>query len=239
VTRVLGLPLAPVLPLRFCPLPGPLYTVLMGYKESPIDEARQRYGPMVGRLLAALLVRHAPCLIAAAGGPLDLVLPVPSTARPGPSPLSRVEGLSELVDLPAGLQATWHPALLQRTGHPVGHMRPHPHAFEVPEADRRVVAGSRILLVDDTYVSGARSQSAAAALRLAGARAVLISPVGRVLRPDRSASHAAFLARAVQATNANIANNAINVNSHRPVDDEPCGRCVLTQMVDQTVAGTG
>ncbi len=33
---------------------------------------------------------------------------------------------------------------------------------------------SRVLLLDDTYVSGARSQSAAAALRLAGARAVVI-----------------------------------------------------------------
>ena len=59
---------------------------------------------------------------------------------------------------------------------------------------RRLVRGARVLLLDDTYVSGARSQSAAAALRLAGAVPVIV-PLGRVLRPDRIARHAAFLAR--------------------------------------------
>jgi hypothetical protein len=49
-------------------------------------------------------------------------------------------------------------------------------------------------LLDDTYVSGARSQSAAAALQLAGGRPV-IAPLGRVLRPDRVLLHAEFLRR--------------------------------------------
>ena len=52
----------------------------------------------------------------------------------------------------------------------------------------------RVLLLDDVYVSGSRAQSAAAALRLSGARSVLIVPVGRVLRPERFGAHAAFLA---------------------------------------------
>jgi hypothetical protein len=55
-----------------------------------------------------------------------------------------------------------------------------------------------VLLLDDTYVSGARSQSAAAALQRAGARTV-IGPLGRVLRPDRIALHAEFLGRRAQA----------------------------------------
>ena len=54
---------------------------------------------------------------------------------------------------------------------------------------------ARALLLDDTYVSGARSQSAAAALELAGARSTLIVPIGRVLRPDSVALHADFLRR--------------------------------------------
>jgi hypothetical protein len=73
-------------------------------------------------------------------------------------------------------------------------MRPHPAAFVVPADDRVAIAGARVLLLDDTYVSGARSQSAAAALQLAGARPV-IAPLGRVLRPDRVALHAEFLRR--------------------------------------------
>jgi hypothetical protein len=50
-------------------------------------------------------------------------------------------------------------------------------------------------VLDDTYVSGARSQSAAAALRRAATGRTVITPLGRVLRPDRVALHADFLKR--------------------------------------------
>ncbi len=189
--RRLGLPLAPTFPVRLCPLPGPLYTVLMGYKESPVGEARRRFGPMVRALFEDFVHAHAGCLAAAAGGPLDLVLPVPSSARPGGSPLKGVAGLAHA----CGRLARWSPQLLVRAEVPVGHMRPDARAFAVPIALRSAAAGRRALLLDDTYVSGARAQSAAAALRRAGARSVVIVVVGRVLRPDRSAAHAAFLRR--------------------------------------------
>ena len=74
-------------------------------------------------------------------------------------------------------------------------MRPDPAAFRPARRDGDALAGTRVVLLDDTYVSGARSQSAAAALHRAGARAVLIVPLGRVLRPDRFAAHADFLRR--------------------------------------------
>jgi hypothetical protein len=75
---------------------------------------------------------------------------------------------------------------------PVAHMRPDAAAFMVPPADRAALRGARVLLLDDTYVSGARAQSAAAVLERAGARTV-IGPLGRVLRPGRVARHADFL----------------------------------------------
>ena len=79
----LGLALAPVFPVRLCPLPGPLYTVLMGYEESPVHEAApQRFGPMSARWSADFGSSHTRCLAASAGGPCDVVLPVPSSARP-------------------------------------------------------------------------------------------------------------------------------------------------------------
>jgi predicted amidophosphoribosyltransferase len=74
-------------------------------------------------------------------------------------------------------------------------MRPHPAAFQLRAPDRDGVAGSRVLLLDDTYVSGARAQSAAAALHLTGACATVIVPLGCVLRPDRVTRHADFLRR--------------------------------------------
>jgi hypothetical protein len=188
----LGLPLATTLPVRLCPLPGPLYSVLLGYKESSVSEVRRRFSAIVSGLLAGFLDAHAPCVALAVGGPVDHLIAVPSTARPGGSPLAALGGLAAGVGS-AFPGARWAPGLLNRAAAPIGHMQPDAAAFVVARRDRRVVAGSRVVLCDDTYVSGARAQSAAAALRLAGARAVVIVPVGRVLRPDRSAAHAAFL----------------------------------------------
>jgi len=218
----LGLPLAPVLPVRLCPLPSPLYAVLMGYKESPVAEARHRFAPMVRQLFDDFLAGHAPCIAAAADGPVEIALPVPSTARPIGAPLERLEGLARTVRtrLPA---ARWSPGLLIRTRAPVGHMRPDAGAFEVPAAVQGVVGGRCAVLLDDTYVSGARAQSAAAALRRAGARGVVVVVLGRVLRPDRVPAHAAFLRRA----HVQPVDRAVGATT-----PWPCCRCV------QTGAGT-
>jgi hypothetical protein len=185
--------------MRLCPLPSPLYTVLLGYKESPVAEARRRFATIVRALVRSFLVLHAGRLEATIGGRFDLVALVPSTHRPGIAPLGRVDGLGG--DVAAVLPAArWVADLLQRAETPggpppVAHMRPDPAAFRVPVPGRAAVAGARVLLLDDTYVSGARSQSAAAALARAGARRTLIAPLGRVLRPGRSALHAEFLRR--------------------------------------------
>ena len=201
VARRLGLPLAPVAPVRLCPLPSPLYTVLLGYKESPVAEARLRFGSMVRALFSSFLVGHGDRLEATIGGRFDLVALVPSTRRPGIAPLGLVDGFGH--DVAAALPAAhWAADLLQRAdvpggSPPVAHMRPHAAAFSVPAPGRAAVTGARVLLLDDTYVSGARSQSAVAALTRAGARCTLIAPLGRVLRPGRIALHAEFLRRNV------------------------------------------
>jgi orotate phosphoribosyltransferase len=46
------------------------------------------------------------------------------------------------------------------------------------------VAGADVLVVDDTWVSGGSAQSAAVALKLAGARRVAIVVIGRHVNPD-------------------------------------------------------
>jgi hypothetical protein len=198
VARRLGLASAPVVPARLCPLPSPLYTVLLGYKESPVAEARLRFCTIVRALLRAFLLGEGGRLEDAVGGPIDVVALVPSTHRPAPAPLALVVGLADEVAsaLPA---ACWAPALLRRADQPgarapVAHMRPNVVAFTVTPADPAALRGARVLLLDDTYVTGARAQSAAAALHRAGARTV-IGPLGRVLRPGRIARHADFLAQ--------------------------------------------
>jgi hypothetical protein len=187
----------PVVPARLCPLPSSLYAVLLGYKESPVAEERRHLGSVVLALCRQFLTGAATELRAAAGGAVDVVVPVPSTARVGLSPLARVEGLGrEVTDSVPG--AAWAPSALQRD--PLGgaaalaHMRPHARGFTVRHGSAPV-EGRRVLLLDDLYVSGSRAQSAAASLRLAGARVVVIAPLGRVLRPDRVPAHRAFLER--------------------------------------------
>ena len=216
----LGVPLVPVLPAHLCPVPGSLYTVLMGYKEAPVDEARRRFAGRVCHLFADFFVTHRTCLADAIGDGVDLVLPVPSSSRPGRASLEAVDGLAALSVSSVRPGAIWAPRVLRRAerGIGIGHMRPDARAFAVPAPWRAIVKGSRVLLLDDTYVSGARAQSAAAALRLRGARSVLIVPMGRVIRPERFAAHAAFM----EGRLAGASNGEPRGEGHRP-------RCRLVQ----------
>jgi predicted amidophosphoribosyltransferase len=164
----------------------------MGYKESPIEEVRSHFSRLVGDLFTAFFADHRACLANALGGGVDLVVPVPSSSRPGSASLERAEGLAQAVVRALAPNAGWMPSALQRAAGEIGHMRPNASAFAVPLPRHEVVRGSRVILLDDVYVSGSRAQSAAAALRLAGARAVLIVPLGRVIRPEKFGAHAAF-----------------------------------------------
>jgi hypothetical protein len=183
----------------------------MGYKEAPDDEARRQFARRVGALFAVYLTGHRACIEAALGGPVDLVLPVPSSARPGRAPLDRVEGLDVAAVAAFGHPARWLPSALGRGTGAIGHMHPNAQAFAVPPPHRDAVRQARVVLLDDTYVSGSRAQSAAAALRLARARSVVIVPLGRVVRPERFAAHAALVARG-------------------PLDDGHRAACLLPQI---------
>jgi hypothetical protein len=223
-TERLNQALSPVLPISLCPLPSGLYSVLMGYKESPVAEVRRHCAATVGALFGEFFGRHWRCVFQLLREPPSLILPVPSSHRPGAAPLDRVPGLSQhvvatLAPWPGESEPLWCPGVLERGGAPIGHMAAHRGAFVVPAWADPVVARSHVLLLDDTYVSGARAQSAAAALRLAGASRVLIVPAGRVIRPDRISEHADFLRRSRRS----------RAGKHR------CARCVVTQRE----AGTG
>ncbi|MGH4008022.1 MAG: hypothetical protein ACRDTH_07660, partial [Pseudonocardiaceae bacterium] len=58
---------------------------------------------------------------------------------------------------------------------------PRPDRFVVPSEFMPVIAGRHVLVVDDSWVSGGKSQSAALALKVAGAAAVTIVCIGRWL----------------------------------------------------------
>jgi hypothetical protein len=126
-------------------------------------------------LLLAFLADHGPCVWQRAGMPApDLIAVVPTGAgRPGPHPLLRL--VSPYLRLP-GCRLALRPG---RQGRDLDLDR-----FEVLGRP----AGASVLLLDDTWVSGASAQSAAAALKLAGARHVAVVVLGRHVNPDDPAS---------------------------------------------------
>src|SRR3984957_10305365 len=129
----------------------------------------------VAALLLAFLADHGPCVWQRAGmPPPGLLAVVPTGAgRPGPHPLLRlVSPYLRLPNCPLALR----PA---RQGRELDLDR-----FRVPIRP----AGASVLLLDDTWVSGASAQSAAAALKLAGARHVAVVVLGRHVNPGNPTS---------------------------------------------------
>ncbi len=150
-----------------------MHRVLRGYKDAPAVAARRHFAASLRAHLARFVADHGPCLAAATGG-WDAVAVVPSSGRgagaaPRPShPLDGVVGA-----LP-GFGDVFR-IVLRRARGDVGHLVPHRQAFALEEGAR----GRRVLVVDDTWVTGARLHSAAAALADAGAEVVGALVAGR------------------------------------------------------------
>jgi hypothetical protein len=187
VARSLGRPLTRVTPIACCPVPGRLHSMLRAYKDGAVAESRSDATRRLSVLLAEFLSAHRRCLAAAAGGSFDLTVAVPSSVRPGGPPLR-------------SLRIPWSPeTLLVRGPGALGHLCASGRAYEIPPAARHLVSGSRVLLLDDALTTGAHVQSAAFTIRQAGARAVAIVVLGRIVRPDAN-DHAAHYWRAALAS---------------------------------------
>jgi hypothetical protein len=121
-------------------------------------------------LLLAFLDDHGACIWRGAAMPApDRLAVVPSgCGRPGPHPLLAL--VSPYLRLPL-----WPLAIRPGSqGRDLDVRR-----FQASRAED----GRSVLLLDDTWVSGASAQSAAAALKLAGARHVAIVVLGRHINP--------------------------------------------------------
>ena len=165
-----------VLPVAYSPKESPHARHLLQYKVAGYD--RHSDPPVAALLLLALLLvflhDHASCAWRAAGAGADEathVAVVPTTrSRPGEHPLRAL--IAPYLTWPwANLSA--RPDQRQRDLDP--------NRFSAEP-----VPGARVLLVDDTWATGARAQSAAMALRRAGARSVATIVIGRHLSPAQA-----------------------------------------------------
>ena len=172
-----------VAPVGYAVRGGPLAEDLRRYKSDRAAAAEvAAAAARLRELLAGFLAGRGPSVWAAAGmtGAPTGVAVVPSgQGRPGAHPLAGLVRscvalpLVRLAVVPAEIHARGVNPSWVRVGDPV--------------------AGRDVLVVDDTWVSGGSAQSAAAALKLAGARRVAIVVLGRHVNPADPAS-ARFLA---------------------------------------------
>lgn len=168
-------PTASVVPVSLYRAPGPLAQVLRQYKDGP-PPWRALFTLHLAAILATFTARHMGCLAGPLGGRPDLVATVPTTRdrqRPGRHPLETAVAAARPL---AGL----HAPLLNPGPADVGHSRADDEAFTTSGR----LSGERVLLIDDTFTTGARAQSAASALRAGGASAVTVLTIGRVIWPD-------------------------------------------------------
>src|SRR6201996_1346739 len=180
-------------PISYAAQGGPPYSRLCQYKADDPDAAAAR--AVLRAVLLTFLREHGPCVWRRAGMPPPARLAVvPSgQGRPGPHPLT---GLLAPLGLPAG-------PLAGRPGEPLERAL-NPHRFRAGAAG----AGRSVLLVDDTWVSGSSAQSAAVALRMAGARHVAVAVLGRHVDPaDR---HSAALLDRIEARGYDEADCAVH-----------------------------
>ena len=163
-----------VLPISWSVAGGPLHRALRGYKDDPLPAVRAEAAAGLAAVLDRFLVGHERCVAAAAGGgAFTVVTTVPGRAERNRGPLrALVRGCpSTSGRFVRALSAGGATAV--------------PHRF-APGRFRalRPMTGETILLVDDTWTSGASAQSAAHALKRAGARRVALVVIGRHVNPD-------------------------------------------------------
>ena len=158
-----------VVPVCFAPKGGLHARHLWLYKSRQAGAGAARLALLA--LLAVFLRDHGLCVWAAAGtvGPTHLAVVPSGRGRPGPHPLRALAG--PLTLLP------WAELAAARPGDPAGRLADPGRFVAAP------LPGARVALLDDTWTTGASAQSAAAALRLAGAQSVAVIVLGRHLRP--------------------------------------------------------
>ena len=174
VADQLRLPLVPVVTQCEYRVGGRVHHRLRAYKDGSSAEVRAACRRVLAGGLTRWVARRGSAWFDYQGG-LLVVTTVPSSRRTGEPPVAglvaEVPGLAER-----------HLPLLVRGRAEIGHLRAHREAFTTaPGVDRSGLAGLAVVVVDDTTTTGASVQSAAAALRLAGARVVGGLAIGRAL----------------------------------------------------------
>lgn len=166
-----------VLPLSLSCGGGPLHRELRAYKDDRSEVVRDHCTLGLTAVLARFLAEHEICLTRAAGtAGFGLATTVPS--RDPRADESRAR-LREIVGRRCPATAGRFARLLRAAGGDGARHRYTPARYRATAA----LPGVDVLLVDDTWTTGASAQAAAHALKAAGARRVALVTIGRHVNP--------------------------------------------------------
>jgi predicted amidophosphoribosyltransferase len=164
-----------VVPITYSEDLGQLHLALRRYKSAPTKEAREFAAVRLLAILWRFLELHEHCMTNALGiVSFDVVTVVPSSTRTR----DRASRLRAIVKACGPVKKRFEPLLA-----------PAEHASDTRQFDpdryepQRSLHGENVLLIDDTWASGAHAQSAAYALKQAGAAKVAMVVIGRHVNP--------------------------------------------------------
>jgi hypothetical protein len=148
--------------------------LLRAYKDNPDARVRQQQGRVINWLLYLAILVHEGCIGRGVGVEVSRRLAVPSIrGRVGVHPFDVIA---------RQMNATRESSRLAVSQVDMGERIVSVDSFALdPETD---LAGQHVLILDDTWTTGASAQSAVLAARRAGAAAVSVLVVGRWLRPE-------------------------------------------------------
>jgi predicted amidophosphoribosyltransferase len=155
---------------------GQMHTALRGYKDRPAPV--QRYAmPRLAGILWRFLREHGACVASASGvGVFDIVTAVPSSTPERDDERPNLRTMIEWCDLVS--------SRFRRVIRATGTGLPGHTYDEGRYEGTELLSGQSVLLIDDTWTTGAHAQSAAYALRQAGASRVGMVAIGRHVKPD-------------------------------------------------------
>ena len=167
-----------IVPATVAVQPSKWYSAVWHYKTGDVNF--RSFAPVLAAVCREWLQEHAGRVADAMSGSPDLVTVVPSRNSPPPTRLARVVSWA-IRNAPAMGDTPLEPAAVAFTGE-----RPSKHKHLFPESLKAApaVAGQRILLVEDTWVSGSTALSTAIALRRAGALGVSLVSIARMVYED-------------------------------------------------------
>jgi hypothetical protein len=166
-----------VAPLTYAVAGTPSAALVRDYKNHPARSVRERHGAVINWLVWLGITCHERCIGRAAGLAVSCRLVVPSlTSRPGRHPFTELahpmNTACDAMALMPAADATCDRAINDK--------------FVLQPASR--LDGQHVLILDDVWTTGSTAQSAALAVRRAGAAAVSVMVVGRWLNRDRRSS---------------------------------------------------